>query len=773
MKNHDQSPRLAFYFLSGLRPRLLLLTILAILPTLVLVTFVILQQQQLSMMQAREDLLKQTRASAAWYKQLLEGPRQLLPSLARISVVQNHDGPACTSIFASLLSQYPSYANLAAVDKHGDMFCSVLSLPETHINVYDRNYFQRTLREQSFVVGEFQASRITGDPVVTLAYPVTDSDHKVQGLVFAGLSLNWLNRQVNLLELPIGGSLRLVDRDGNILVHSLAPGQWMGEKIPDAQVWEAMQQRREGWIEAIDTDGKLRLHTFATIQSGADADMYVSLDVPTSMAYAESDQILSRNFIALALVGILALAAGRVGGDLFILRRVNTLLRATQRVANGDLSVRTTMAYEGGELGVLSRAFNQMTENLEQRDTERHHMEQALRASAHRAQALAEAAARLNARLELDDVIHQVCLETAQALSVPASSLCLYDPNHDQFTLVADFGLPPEFRNAMTGISHEVYKTLAFRIGSPLVVTDVVNRPELPYTQLFHSLHIRSMACASMLHQENLVGILSVYSFEPHDFTSEEVILLRGLTEQAALAVVNARLYESLRQQEQMHAQLLRKMITAQEDERMRIARELHDETSQDITALMVGLDTINLAAETNPSKAHTQLETVRGIAKNMLIGIHRLIADLRPSLLDHRGLVPAITWYGDKRLKPLGIELHLEANRTDRLPRSIETCLFRVVQEGITNVVRHSQASQVTVHLVRQEDCVSLRLSDNGQGFDVNAMSATDETGKGFGLQGMRERIRILAGKFDLQSAPGCGTTITILVPLPQHETL
>jgi len=94
-------------------------------------------------------------------------------------------------------------------------------------------------------------------------------------------------------------------------------------------------------------------------------------------------------------------------------------------------------------------------------------------------------------------------------------------------------------------------------------------------------------------------------------------------------------------------------------------------------------------------------------------------------------------------------------------------------VQEGITNVVRHSQASQVTVHLVRQEDCVSLRLSDNGQGFDVNAMSATDETGKGFGLQGMRERIRILAGKFDLQSAPGCGTTITILVPLPQHETL
>ena len=241
MKNQLSRP--VFSFLSGLRPRLLLLTILAILPAMVLVGFVIAQQQQLSTMQARENLLKQTRASAAWYKQLLEGTRQLLPSLARVSAVQEHDSAGCTAIFASLLSQYPSYANLAATDAQGDMFCSVLPIPETRINVYDRNYFQRTVRERAFVVGEFQASRITGDPVITLAYPTLDANRQVQGLVFAGLSLTWLNRQVNLLDLPMGSSLQVIDRNGIILVHSTASQQWLGERTPEVEVWEAMQSR--------------------------------------------------------------------------------------------------------------------------------------------------------------------------------------------------------------------------------------------------------------------------------------------------------------------------------------------------------------------------------------------------------------------------------------------------------------------------------------------------------------------------------------------------
>ncbi len=280
------------------------------------------------------------------------------------------------------------------------------------------------------------------------------------------------------------------------------------------------------------------------------------------------------------------------------------------------------------------------------------------------------------------------------------------------------------------------------------------------------------MACASLLHQDNLIGILSIYAFEPRDLTSEEMILLRGLTEQAALAVVNARLYESLRQQEQARAQLLRKMISAQEDERMRIARELHDETSQSLTALMMGLDTANLVANSNLHKARAQLESARAIAVGMLQGIHRLIADLRPSLLDHRGLMPAILWYGEQRLKPLGIELKFEENlQGRRLPPEMETCCFRIVQESMTNIIRHAQATQVTIHLIQEDGFLVLRIMDNGRGFDVDALADADDSGKGLGLQGMQERCSILGGEFSLHSAPGQGTTITVRTAMPRHE--
>lgn len=761
-------------FFQSLRLRLFLLIFLAILPALGLIAFVIAQQYQLAVSQAQENILKETRASASLYEQLLGGTQQLLPSLARVSAVQEHDAEACNAIFASLLTHYPSYANLAAIDTHGDMFCSVLPIPETRINVADRLYFTRTLAEQNFVVGEYQMSRITGEPVVTLAFPTLDTQKRPLGLVFAGLSLTWLNRQIKHAEIPPGAVLRLMDYNGTILVHSLNASHWVGQPMPETHVWEAMQAQREGWVEATGADGTRRLFTFAPIHVTTDADMYVCLDIPTDIVYTESNRISQRNLIALGLVGVLALAAGRVAGDAFILRRVNTLVRATQRLSLGDLSARTGLPRESGELSQLANAFDTMASTLEMREQERRRMEEALRASVHRAEALVEVAGRLNARLELNDVVHAVCEQAARALNVPAASVCLYDADQDHFNLVAAYGLPTAFREQMLGVPGAVYHRLMLQLGAPILLPDISTSAELPYRDLFASLNLKTMVCVSLLREGEMIGILNAFTIgEPRAFTNEEMLLLRGLSAQAALAIANARLYAEVKQQEQARAVLLRQTITAQEDERMRIARELHDETSQDITALMVGLDTANLVAQTDARKARTQLETTRGIAKNMLGGIHRLIADLRPSLLDHRGLVPAIAWYGDKRLKPLGIELHLETNLEERLPPLMETCLFRIVQESMTNVIRHAQATQVVVRLMRQDNYIAVRLSDNGSGFDVNTVAVPDEAGKGFGLQGMRERVSILAGEFDIQSNPGCGTTITIRVPLAAPENL
>lgn len=227
--------------------------------------------------------------------------------------------------------------------------------------------------------------------------------------------------------------------------------------------------------------------------------------------------------------------------------------------------------------------------------------------------------------------------------------------------------------------------------------------------------------------------------------------------------------HEAMIHEEEARAQLLHNLITAHEDERIRIARELHDETSQSLTALMVGFDTVSLALGENNSKAKEYLEDVKGIADGMLNEIHRLISDLRPSSLDDLGLVPAILSYGEERLKPCGIALQLsEDGIEDRLPAIIETAMFRIIQEAFTNIIRHSHASKVDVRLGFSESDLFLHLTDNGDGFDL-ATLRSDKQCKGFGLQGMQERVHMLGGEFEIVTAPGKGTEIFIRVPLPE----
>jgi signal transduction histidine kinase len=235
-----------------------------------------------------------------------------------------------------------------------------------------------------------------------------------------------------------------------------------------------------------------------------------------------------------------------------------------------------------------------------------------------------------------------------------------------------------------------------------------------------------------------------------------------------AAAKDNARLYAELRQKEQIRGELLRRVISAQEDERKRIARELHDETSQSLTALMVGLDTVRMASALDLLKANTRLQNCKSIAEILLKNIHRLVADLRPSLLDDLGLVPAIAWYGEQRLKPLGINFKLdEKGLKDRLPPSTETALFRIVQEAMTNIVRHAKATEVGVKLAREAGWVALQIADNGHGFDPQALQPADLHGQGLGLRGMQERASILGGEFQLKTSPEQGTVITIRVPV------
>jgi signal transduction histidine kinase len=202
---------------------------------------------------------------------------------------------------------------------------------------------------------------------------------------------------------------------------------------------------------------------------------------------------------------------------------------------------------------------------------------------------------------------------------------------------------------------------------------------------------------------------------------------------------------------------LLGKVITAQEHERRRVARELHDDTSQGLAALLLKL------------RSRPELAEEATLALNTLDAIHRLIADLRPSVLDDLGLTSAIAWCADRHLRAHGVAVRCEFSGLDRrLPPEHETAIFRVVQEAIANIDRHAKAESVLIQgSVRDHELV-VEVEDDGAGFDEHAFETPDRAGRGWGLLGMRERVEMLGGKLDIDSAPGQGTHLRLDVPLP-----
>src|SRR5581483_8206513 len=236
-------------------------------------------------------------------------------------------------------------------------------------------------------------------------------------------------------------------------------------------------------------------------------------------------------------------------------------------------------------------------------------------------------------------------------------------------------------------------------------------------------------------------------------FTDEDVRLAESFAQRAAVAVDIS---------ERVARDSLRRVVTAQELERRRLARELHDETGQALTSVLLGLRSLEEAKTLEEAKAGAA--SLRELVVDTLQGVRRLAVELRPKALDDFGLVPAIERLAETFSEQTGIAVDFEQTLTgERLTGEIETALYRIVQEGLTNVVKHAGASRVSVVLARKPDAVTAIIEDDGRGFESKG---TD--GRGLGLVGMRERLRLLDGKLSIESTQGAGTTIVAEVPLP-----
>lgn len=304
------------------------------------------------------------------------------------------------------------------------------------------------------------------------------------------------------------------------------------------------------------------------------------------------------------------------------------------------------------------------------------------------------------------------------------------------------------------GIAFTLYGLIGqvFTRQSPLPPSNVINQ-EL-FFELFGFPVQLLRAGAAILVAIFVVRFLRLFEYE----------------KQREIADLQAARLEEAQRREILRGELLRRVVEAQEAERQRIARELHDETGQALTSIGLQLRGISGMLSKNIDQSSENLRQLEDLVAQSLDELQRLISDLRPSHLDDLGLSSTLRWYINQTEERTSIKAGFSIiGEPKELNPAVKTVLFRVAQEALTNVVKHAQTDRAELQLLYEDDCVTIRVEDKGCGFNLDILQMGDY--RGWGLEGMRERAALLGGEFEIYSRPGAGTTVEVSIPYDMSD--
>lgn len=374
-------------------------------------------------------------------------------------------------------------------------------------------------------------------------------------------------------------------------------------------------------------------------------------------------------------------------------------------------------------------------------------------------QRLNEISLEISSELEIDHVLPKVLRIAVEVVGAAGGVIALLDRDRKLVGYPYLHNLPAELAQVVVpigkGLSGEVISSCR-----PVVVENYRQYPRaIPE---FVEAGIVSVVAVPVMSGEQSFGALAVFSLdETKSFTERDVALLTGIGRQTGIVIENARLYENLRY-------YIQRITQAQEEERKRIARELHDETIQMLIVISRRLELLTTISEPLPETAMRHLEALRQVIGETLSGVRRFVQDLRPPALDHLGLVATLEGLTLDLRERDGIEANLIVKgEARRLMPEIELMLFRVVQEAFSNIRRHARASHVTLELEFQPDRLRVIVEDDGRGFNAPEKISDLVSSDRLGLIGMYERVRAIGGTLTIHSEVGRGTSVIVEVPL------
>jgi diguanylate cyclase (GGDEF)-like protein/PAS domain S-box-containing protein len=295
---------------------------------------------------------------------MIESNRQLLSVIAQFPSVMNPNSEKCNQLLAEMDVYGNRFTGLYVTSPAGEVFCAYPPLADP-MNVIDREYFQQTIRTGKFYVSDFIIGRRTGKSVITLNYPVINSQGITVAIVSAAVDLDWINQNLSRVDLPEGSSITVMDRVGVILARFPNPNEWVGKRLQDNQVTQTiLKSHGTGTIEGTGVDGAHYLYAFAPLQTAGRVSAYMAIEIPSRVAYADAFFSWQKKFVLLCVAAALALIVAWGGEEFFVGKSIAQLMKAARQLPLEKKEIKIDLNSGIREIDELGASFDQMAEQI-------------------------------------------------------------------------------------------------------------------------------------------------------------------------------------------------------------------------------------------------------------------------------------------------------------------------------------------------------------------------------------------------------------------------
>ena len=411
------------------------------------------------------------------------------------------------------------------------------------------------------------------------------------------------------------------------------------------------------------------------------------------------------------------------------------------------------------EEGGLVRAWGTQRDITGQRNTE-----EEIHVRNRQLAALNATSAAVSGSLELSSVLATLKKLLVEQMEIPSGGIYLYDEADDLFYLQAAWGLPDQMVSKL-----KTYPATGFYGDQMMLQPDAILSLEFGESSSFplpvddgEERQWQSYLRVPLIAKGQIQGIAALLGAEPSLLSSEQISFFKALGQQVGVAIQNARLFEQVSAARERMRTLSQRLVQVQEAERRHIARELHDQVGQALTGLIFELE---VCRRLPPADLDRRINKAQELANELIAQVRNLSLILRPTILDDLGLLPALLWHFERYTDSTGVRVSFDyAGLERRFPAEVETAAYRVAQEALTNVARHAEVREATVHVWADMEMLCVQVEDRGAGFDAKAAI---EKHASSGVAGMRERALLLGGELNIESAPGRGARLTAEFPL------